>query len=210
MKPLLIGECLLPHITRVLEGERPGVPLPEHAIFAVFSEPIEEGAFCGLATADDIAKHPNWTFADLTHSRQLHSIEPDADVHQALGLMGKEANDILSVLNAGNAFVGVVTRQSIQHALLMRVHTLLQESQRLNQLVDDERKKMLDWSTLLAQLHDASRALLSVLAHTSLETSMHTSGGEFHSMHDLLKFLAKVAEGRPFARPTVVESGRLV
>ncbi|MFI4940361.1 MAG: EAL domain-containing protein [Burkholderiales bacterium] len=200
MKPLLIGECLLPHIARVLEGERPGASLPEHGIFAVFSASTEEGVFCGLATADDIAKHRGWTFADLTHGRQLHSIAPAAEVNQALDLMGKAEIDILPVLGAGNAFAGVVTRQSIQHALFLRVHILLQESQRLNQLVNDERKRMLDWSALLSELHDASCALLSVLSHTSLEADVLQAG---------IVALAKLLQARYGAIGILDETGGL-
>lgn len=175
MKRLSVSECLWPHTVRVLEEGRPG-DVPSHTIFAVFAGSTKNGTFCGLATAHDIVQHPEWIFADLTEHRPVHSVLPNASVQQALTIMDKEAINALPVLDASGAFIGVVTRQSIQQALFRRERTLLKESRKLNQQVDDDRKQILDWSKRLSELHDASRALLGVLAHTSLETDLLQAG----------------------------------
>lgn len=199
MKRLPVSECLWPHTVRVLEEGRPG-NAPAHTIFAVFAESTQYGAFCGLATAHDIIQHPDWIFADLTEHRPLHSIAPDANVQQALAIMGKEMINALPVLDAAGAFVGVVTRQGIQQALLRRERALLQESRRLNRQVDDDRQMILAWSTRLSELHDASRALLGVLAHTSIETDLLQAG---------IDALAKLLQARYGAIGILDEAGVL-
>lgn len=199
MKELSISECLWPHVLRVLEEERPNNATPQ-TIFAVFENSITDGTFCGLATAYDIAKHPDWIFADLTEHRPLHYVEPEATVQQALSVMDKEMVNALPVLDAGDAFVGAVTRQSIQQALLNREQTLLNESIRLNKLVMEERKELLAWSARLSELNEASRALLGVLAYTSIETNLLQAG---------IDALAKLIQARYGAIGIIDEEGAL-
>ena len=199
MKRSSVSQGLWPHTVRVLEEWRPG-NVPAHTIYAVFAESTKDGAFCGLATAHDIVQHPDWIFADLTGHRPLHSIAPDANVRQALAIMDKEMVSALPVLNAAGAFIGAVTRQSIQQALLRRKHTLLRETRRLNRQVDDERKTLLAWYTQLSELHDASRSLFGVLAHTSLETDLLQAG---------IDALAKLLQARYGAISIFDEAGAL-
>lgn len=177
MKRLVVAECLWPHTARVLENQRPG-HVPAETVFAVFAESVEGGAFCGLATAHDIAQHPDWIFADLSEHRPRHPIAPDVDVRKALSAMDREGLHALPVLDPAGAFVGAVTRESILQALLQRERDLLRESRKLRRLADYERKQVLGWSRRLSELHEASRALLNVLAHTSLETDLLQAGIE--------------------------------
>lgn len=177
MKRLVVGECLWPHTARVLEHQRPS-HVPAETVFAVFADSTEGGAFCGLATAHDIAQHPDWIFADLSEHRPRRSVTPDADVRKALSTMDGEGLHALPVLDPAGAFVGAVTRESILLALLQRERDLLRESRKLKRLADYERKQVLIWSRRLSELHEASRALLNVLAHTSLETDLLQAGIE--------------------------------
>lgn len=177
MKQLTASECLWSHTLRVLEEERPN-NIPTQTVFIVFAESTTDGAFCGLATEHDIALHPNWIFADLTEHCSTHPIAPDTGVKQALEIMDKEAHDALPLIDEAGMLVGVVTRRSILQALLQREQALLQESYSLNRLLDDERRQIELWSSRLSELHDASCALLGVLAHTSLETELLQAGIE--------------------------------
>lgn len=186
MKQLCVCECQWPHVVRVLEEERPN-KAPEHLVFAVFSESIDQGIFCGLATAYDIAQHPEWIFADLTEHHPIYSVRPESKAQKALAIMDAEKLVALSVIDADGKFIGVVTHQSIQQVLFLRERQLLRESRKLHHQVNDDRKQITAWATRISSLHEASRALLSVLAHTSLETDLLQAG---------ISALAKLLEAR--------------
>lgn len=177
MKQLAVGDCLWPEITRVLEDERPP-KLASNMIFAVFSESIESGTFQGLATAHDIAKHPDWIFADLAGHRPVYSVPPTSSARHALGIMDRESLHVLPVLDRRKNLLGAVTRQSILQALLDREHALLKQSRHLQAEMEKEHAAIKTWSTRLSELYDASRALLAVLAHTSAETDLLQAGIE--------------------------------
>lgn len=200
MTSLAISDCLWPQTVRVLQHERPGNP-SAHTVFAVFAETSATGAagaFHGLATMDDIAQHPDWIFADLTMHRTQHSISVDGEVEQALSMLDQLGINTLAVLDDDEGFVGAVTRQSIQHALFLHERAQLHESHRLRQVVEDEGKKILAWSAKLAELHEASRSLLTVLAHTSIETDLLQSG---------IDALTKLIQARYGAVSLVDEAG---
>lgn len=175
MSPLTAGECLCPDIVRVLEEDR---PKNSHtgAVYAVFAESADNSRFCGLATAQDIAHHPNWIFADLVEHRPLNPIAPASNAQEALVRMGEQKIHALPVIDAADVFIGAVTRQSIVHALFQREHALLEETRRLKILAEDEHQQVLAWSVRLSDLHRASRELLAVLAHTSLEIDLLEAG----------------------------------
>lgn len=171
MKRLAVKNCLWPHTKRVLEEERPEGNQGK-TIYAVFSGSVENGAFCGITTAHDIALHPSWIFADLTEHRPTKTLTPDITVQQALKVMDENDVNALPIVDAQKNFIGVVTRQSIMEALLSREHELLKESNRLHKLLNEEHRQVVAWSERLSELHSASRALLGVLSQTSLERDL--------------------------------------
>lgn len=198
MNPLVVRDCLLPQVSRVLEEERPWA-VSNQSLYAVFRESIDNGVFCGLATAHDIMQHPNWIFADLTEHRESKCVSPDMSVDRALRIMDQHDLDALPVLEQ-QLFVGVVTRQSILHMLLQRERTLLQKTRILNKMLAKEHEQIVSWSEKLAKLHDASRSLLTVLAHTSIQNDLLQMG---------IESLTKLLEARYGAIGILDESGEL-
>ncbi len=175
MRKLTAIDCLWSDVVRVLEEDRPETR-SARTVFAVFVESVETGAFCGLATADDINRHSDWIFADLVEHRPLVSIIPNTGVRLVLKLFEREGLDALPVLGETGAFIGAVTRLSVLQAMLRHERSLLLETRRLNRLLNDEHKQVVSWSERLSNLHQASRTLLGVLAHTSLETDLLQAG----------------------------------
>lgn len=183
MDRLIVRDCLLSQISRVLEEERPGT-LSNQSLYAVFRESVDNGVFCGLATAHDVMQHPNWIFADLTEHRESKCVSLDMSVDRALRTMDQHDLDALPVLEQ-QSFVGVVTRQSILNVLLQRERTLLKETRILNKRLAEEHEQIVSWSEKLAKLHEASRSLLTVLAHTSIQNDLLQIGIE--SLAELLE-----------------------
>jgi diguanylate cyclase (GGDEF)-like protein len=178
MKRLTVSDCLSPHVVRVLEEERPRYRhMTAHPLFAVFRECVDRGDFCGLATIHDVLQHPEWIFADLVEHRSLLSITPNKDVDHALEVMDGHGVDALTVLEQ-QRFIGAVTKQSILEVLLQREQDLLSESRQLKKMLEIEHQQTLSWAGKLAELHEASRRLLSVLAHSSVESGLLQAGIE--------------------------------
>ncbi|MEQ1529317.1 MAG: EAL domain-containing protein [Methylococcales bacterium] len=196
MDRLTIQDCLQQQVARVLEEERPGRD-DKQTLYAVFRESIQTGIFCGLATTQDIVKHPDWIFADLTEHSKTLAISPNFSVRRALKIMDQHGQDALPVLEQ-QQFIGVVTRQSILEKLLTREHQLLVQSRQLKRLLDAEHKQILSWSEKLAGLHEASRCLLNVLAHTSVQNELLQSG---------IEALAKLLEAKYAAIAILNEQG---
>ena len=174
MEQLTVGNCLWRQVVRVLEEERPEQVM-EQALYAVFCTSVDHGVFCGLATVHDIRQHPDWIFADLVEHRELLFITSGINVRRALKIMDKHQVDALPVFEQ-KRFIGVVTRQSILEILLQREHLLLKESRKLKKLLEAEYNQVASWSAKLAELHEASRSLLNVLAHTSIQNDLLQSG----------------------------------
>jgi len=173
---LLVRDCLLPRFSRVLENERPGA-VSDQSVYAVFKESVDTGIFCGLATAHDVIQHPNWIFADLAEHRECHSVPPDMPVGRALRIMDRYGLDALPVLER-RQLIGVVTPYSILKMLLQRERALRKKARKLNSLLAEEHAQVVSWSAKLAQLHQASRSLLTVLAHTSIQNDLLQMGIE--------------------------------
>lgn len=183
MDRLIVRDCLLSQISRVLEEERPGT-LSNQSLYAVFRESVDNGVFCGLATAHDVMQHPNWIFADLTEHRECKYVSPNEGVQRALQIMDEQELEALPVLEQ-QQFIGIVTRHSILDMLLRRESLLLRESHKLNKLLTNEYEQVVAWSDKLAKLHDASCSLLTVLAHTSIQNNILQMGIE--SLTELLE-----------------------
>ncbi len=177
MKPLTAADCLWPRVKRVLEEERPA-HAPVGTAYAVFSGNVQAGVFCGLASARDLALHPDWIFADLVEHRPLVSVAPDASVRQVLQRMRDSHREALPVVDGQGRFVGAVTQASLLQGLLRREHALLRESRQLYRIAEAERRELAVWSGRLSRLHEASRTLLNVLAHTALEDELLQVGIE--------------------------------
>ncbi|PPD31941.1 MAG: diguanylate cyclase [Methylomonas sp.] len=183
MDRLVVRDCLLSRISCVLEEERPS-DVSVQPVYAVFRESVENGIFCGLATERDIVQHPKWIFADLTEHRECVSVPPNASVTRALKIMDQFGLSALPVLEQ-KQFLGVVTKHSILNMLLQRERILLKESRKLNSLLTEEHEQIISWSAKLAKLHEASRSLLTVLAHTSIQNDLLQMGIE--SLSELLE-----------------------
>jgi len=199
MQRLTVNDCLWLPVIRVLEESRPG-HTASATIFAVFKESIDQGAFCGLVTSHDVMQHPSWIFADLIGNREIPAIYPKMSVGRALKIMAEQGAEALPVLEQ-QCFIGAVTRQSILEMLLQRERLLLKESRKLKKLLDIEHKQVVSWSEKLAGLHEASRTLLSVLAHTSVQNDLLQTG---------IEALAKLLEARYGAIGILDESGQLI
>lgn len=140
MNRLRVSDCLSMDIARVLSEDRPGSS-QEHTVFAVFDDSAEDGNFCGLVTARDIASHPTWVFIDLTRHRPTHSITLDSNALQLLSLMDRDALEALPVLDATGSLLGVVTRRSILETMLEHGHKMLDESKRHCEILDKEHQE---------------------------------------------------------------------
>lgn len=198
MDRLTVCDCLWRHVARVLEEERPGHATAQ-TLFAVFRESVDSGVFCGLATVHDIMQHPNWIFADLVEHQKLLSIAPNSSVRRALKIMDQLGVDALPVLEQ-QLFTGAVTRQSILERLLQREHLLLMGTRKLKKMLAVEHEQIVSWSEKLAGLHGASRSLLSVLAHTSVQNDLLQTG---------IEALTKLLEAHYGAIGILDESGEL-
>ncbi|MCQ8103186.1 EAL domain-containing protein [Methylomonas sp. SURF-2] len=198
MNRLTVRDCLWSDVVRVLEEERPEA-VSALSVFAIFRESVETGIFCGLATEIDIIQHPNWIFADLAEHREYHCVSPDISVGRALRIMNQHGLNVLPVLER-QSFEGVVTQHSILNMLLQRERALRKKARILNKLLADEHKQVVSWSTRLAKLHEASRSLLTVLAHTSIQSDLLQMGVES---------LSKLLEARYGAIGILDESGGL-
>ncbi len=173
MKKLTVEQGLWPRLVRVLEESRPG-PEPGDAVFAVFREHTE-GRFMGLVTHPDIIAHPQWIFADLAEHRCWPTLLPTTSVDQALTMLESYRLEALPVMHESE-FLGVVTRQSLIEALLREEQKLRCETQTLREQLAQEHEKTLLWAEKLSSLHDASRALLSIIGYTTMESDLLQAG----------------------------------
>ncbi len=175
MRHLTAKDCLCRNVKRVLEEDRPKGHI-DRFVYAVFADDIKHGNFCGLATPCDTSLHPNWIFADLGEHRPLESVSPDDPLNKVLSRFQKTHRHALPVVSSDGYFIGAVTQESLLRGLLRKEHVLLQESRRLYQLAETDRKELVIWANRLSRLHEASRSLLNVLAHTALEDELLQMG----------------------------------
>lgn len=185
MKPLTAIDCLCPRVKRVLDEERPPRRVPEGTYFAVFSGNTRSGVFLGLASLNDLARHPDWIFADLVGHRPLEGIAADMPLKEVLACMHRVGREALPVLDKAGRFVGAVSSRSLLEGLLRQERVLLKETRRLYRLAERERRELERWSQRLTRLNEASRTLLNVLAHTALEEEVLQAGIE--ALTDLIE-----------------------
>lgn len=174
MKPLTLAECLESNYVRVLDHEHPHNL--HNSIYAVFLDSVKNGPFCGLLTLNDIALHPGWIFADLVEHRPNYAIALDTSIKEALLSMEKHDVRALPVLDREGKFHGVITHTSILLGLLQREKAGTKKIKQQNREIDQDRKQLAAWSARLVKLHEASRTLLGILSHTSLESDLLQHG----------------------------------
>ena len=186
MKRLTAGDCLWPRVKRVLEEERPG-HAAEGTVFAVFADQERQEKFYGLASERDIAAHPSWIFADLVEHRPLYEVKSATSLSACLGKIKQSGLEALPVVDEAGHFIGAVTQSSLLRGLLKQERELLRDVRHYASLAEEERQQLEHWSARLTELHTASRALLTVLAHTVLEKDL---------LHVAIEALAKLLEAR--------------
>jgi diguanylate cyclase (GGDEF)-like protein len=175
MNRLVARDCLSPHVIRVHDNERPSVTA-EQTVFAVFSGSIDDGVFCGLATAHDVAVHQSRNLVDLAAQRPIHFISPTADVKELLETLEAYRIDALAVVDDAGKFQGAVTHASLSAALLLREEELREEIRQLKSTLASEQESMAAWSSQLTQLCKASHGLLGILTYSSSESDLLKEG----------------------------------
>ncbi|NDU87005.1 MAG: EAL domain-containing protein [Ferrovum sp.] len=168
--PLKIVDCLAPKVERVLEEDRALHHRPE-VLYAVFKESITQGPFCGMVTAQDVALHPDWIFADLSEHRPVVALPPNTVIDDALALMNDHGCEVVAVMDGAGQFLGAVSRTSLLHALL-------HETKRMYELIEKDNQQLSAWSLRLSSLSEASSTLLKVLAHSAIESDLLQTGIE--------------------------------
>lgn len=180
MKELIAADAYADNVIHVRADARPAPKRVAGSIYAVFSTKTlgdKDGEFQGLVTDADISASPQRIFADLLNPHPFSPITEDTPLADVEALFA-EPMEALAVLGHERLFVGVVTRTSVLKALLKRERELLEKTRELNQQIAEDHHNLTLWSARLSELHMASRALLSVLAHTQLENDILQSGIE--------------------------------
>jgi diguanylate cyclase (GGDEF)-like protein/PAS domain S-box-containing protein len=152
---------------------------PRAAIYAVFDEmppANREPVFLGLVTARDISRFPNRIFADLLPHHLPVPARLDAPLEEILARMDAESLEAIPVLNAEKAFAGAISRTSLFSALLKREQGLLEESQRLQAVVEDDRRCLSTWLARSEELYTAATKLLGLLAAHAIERDLLQNG----------------------------------
>ncbi len=142
-------------------------------IYALFENRDDPTSFRGLVTCPGDAASAASSGQDPASAPRL---APATSARKALNIFKHTQARALGVVDAAGCFAGAVTRQDIEQALERRARRLLREARRANRALAAERDRLLAWSSRLGSLHQASRELLNVLAHTSLETDLLHAG----------------------------------
>ncbi|MDD5273892.1 MAG: EAL domain-containing protein [Methylovulum sp.] len=180
MKELLAADAYADNVIPVRADSRPAPNRTAGTVYAVFSTETlgdKEGEFQGLVTDMDISFAPQRIFADLINPHPLGPIKANTPLNQVEAFFNG-FTEALAVVDADGHFVGVVTRTSVLKALLNRERELLTQTQKLNLQIAEDHQKLTLWSVRLSELHQASRTLLNVLAHTQIENDILQSGIE--------------------------------
>lgn len=175
--------CPKTRLERVRAHERPDPRFPMDTVYVVFTAVESEGCsekFLGLVTEREIARFPRRTFADL-----LPLSAPTLDPEQVLELTCEPDNSgwddeplPRAVVTKDGRFLGVVSNDSAFAALFRWQRALLEETRQTNRLLEEDHAQLRAWSTHLMDLHEASRTLLGLLAHTTLHQDLLQGGIE--------------------------------
>lgn len=208
MKSLCVGDalCHAQPVVRVNAEDRPSPGRQACTIYAVFASTTEDnkGDFLGLVTERQIAFFPQRIFADLLEPHMPPPLAPDIPLDRVYDVSTDIAYGFdapLPVVDPDHGFAGVITRNSVLEALLRRERQLLDETQRLNAMLEDDRAQLSAWSSRLGELHEASRTLLGLLVHTTLHTDLLQAG---------IEALAKLLQARYGAIGILDSRGELI
>ena len=183
MKPLTAIDALRDErdVINVVGENRPPKVRKAGAIFAVFASASDTGEwnnFLGVVTDKEISIFPSRIFQDLTPQHPVTPALPDTPLDEVRNRMEVGNIGAIPVIKKDGTYIGIVCRSSILEALLDREKKLLKETQRLSKVVKADQAHLIEWSKRLQELHSASRTLLGLLAHTSIETDVLQGGIE--------------------------------
>ncbi len=139
MKPLTAQDALSPAYMSVSSEARPReilkkVKQREILNFAVF----ENSNFLGLVDFKDILhSNPERIFADLLPGPSTPAVMEDTPIEEVSRVLDKHPGSALPVFDSNNAFIGVVTQESLLHVLLQKHDHLLTLTQRMKSVVQE-------------------------------------------------------------------------
>lgn len=197
-------DALYPDVACVAAEERPRPQRSAKILYAVFSRQpgaAELADFLGVVTERDIANFPQRIFADLLRStRPVQPVVSDTPLDAIRKRMQEEKVEALPVVTTDGKYIGLVTSTSLLEVLLYRDRAHLKEIRRLHHIVEDEHKQLVSWSKKLEELHAASRTLLNLLSHNTLDSDLLEGG---------IKALVKLLEARYGAIGVLGPNGEL-
>lgn len=175
MKRLTVNGCLSQQFSKVLGQHHPLLNSTK-TVFAVFDRSVATGVFQGLVTKKDIVLHPGWTFSDFLQDSHQPTLREHTTVRQALVIMKKEKKDTLPVLNANHDMMGIVTRHQLLRAFYEREHLLLLSAREQKTAQTRLNQQQLAESMRLTEVYEAARALVTVLASSSISVGLLQKG----------------------------------
>jgi diguanylate cyclase (GGDEF)-like protein len=204
MRPLNAADALCRNreLVPVKADDRPAPNRRSNAIYAIFQEEDEGKKFLGLVTEREIALFPQRIFGDLFSPHA----PPPLNETTPLESLCPRCADIYSVdlpravVDREGGLIGALTYDSVLEALLRRERQLLEETLRLNELLETDRDMLAVWSARLNELCVASRTLLGLLAHTTIHEELLQCG---------IDALAKLLQARYGAIGILDEDGKL-
>ncbi len=180
--PVLVASDALSNTVLAVNGEsRPTGNRTVSGIYAVFaSKDIswESGVFLGCVTEREISYFPLRIFMDLIDPHPPEPIKHNESLEVVLKRMNSLGLKALPVLGKNGKPIGIVTIQSILEVLLKRERTLLEETSKLQTLLELDQERITQWSERLVELLAASRTLLGLLSNTTVEGDLLQSGIE--------------------------------
>ncbi len=209
MAALRAGEALSQQVVRVLAEGRPRDLQrlsPEAKVYAVFAAEggdSEPAPLLGLVTERQVACFPDRIFADLVGDHPPAPVRTDTLLDDVRRRMETDGLEAIPVLDARGAFEGAITSASLLTTLLCRAHagvrSFPEDSQRATDLEEDQRR-LAEWSGRLEQLQAASGTLLRLVARTCPEPELLQRG---------IEALVAVIESRYGAVAVLGEAGEL-
>ncbi|MBI2382025.1 MAG: EAL domain-containing protein [Gammaproteobacteria bacterium] len=175
MTPLTASDILRCDVVCVAADQHPQRVAADVAYYAVFSVPADTGEaprFLGLVGKALAARFSSRIFADLLPSEPQASVDAGASLESVRAHLDRSHGDALVVYDAEGGFLGVVCRRSLFEGLLDEEESLLEHVQRQRLLAEEERDRLEQWSVKLQHLHEASKTLLNITSHTSLDSDI--------------------------------------
>lgn len=179
--PLIASDALSNNVIAVYGESRPTATRSVSNIYAVFASKdlsFESGKFMGHVTEKDISNFPLRIFADLVDPHPPRTVSHNTPLESVLNRMQEEGLEALHVSKSNGRCIGIVTISSILDVLFKRERTLLEETLRLQGLLELDQEQITRWSERLIELLAASRTLLNLLSNTTIEAALLQAGIE--------------------------------